>query len=163
MTVLNPELERANVEDRGAILDLYVRTDGGQRTLTEIQLRSGHHFTARSLFYWARAYAGQLVRGQKYGAIEPVTGIFILNYEELPGDRFHRTFRLLDTHDHAPLSRDLELHFIELPKLRKAQADADRDPVLRWARFLAARTDEELETLAWGAAHTDCPQRSGST
>lgn len=36
---------------------------------------------------------------------------------------------------------DLELHFVELTKLKKDPVDAD-DATVAWARFLAAKSDE---------------------
>ena len=50
--------------------------------------------------------------------------------------------------DHMPLSDDLCIHVLELPKLPCAPTAAEASPVLRWGRFFAAKTDAELEQLA---------------
>ena len=56
---------------------------------------------------------------------EPITGVTVLN----------------------PFSDDLALHVLELPKLPRAAPDPADAPVLRWAKFFTADT-EELEQLA---------------
>lgn len=148
VTVLNPITRRSHITAKGSVLDLYVRLNDGRRVLVEIQISRRPHFTSRALFYWARAYEGQLPRGHQYGTLEPTAGVFVLDYDEFTDDRFHRTFELRDTKSQEPLSDALCLHFFELNKLRHRAPDTVADPMLRWAQFLAARTDQELEAIS---------------
>jgi predicted transposase/invertase (TIGR01784 family) len=146
--VLNPELRRDNISDRGGIVDLLVQFDGGARVHVEMQLSSQPFFVERALFYWARAYSGQLSEGDHYGELSPTTGIFILNYYELRTESYHSTFRLLEGSTHERLSSALELHFLELPKIPGQPPDDGADPVLRWGQFFRATSDERLQELA---------------
>jgi predicted transposase/invertase (TIGR01784 family) len=105
-------------------------------------------FAGRGLFYWARSFGGQLARGQPYSELRRTIGIFVLDFQLLEGRRLHTIFRVLDTEFHRSLSDLFELHYIELPKVRRrSRADA-ADPVLRWAEFFAAKTHSERQRLA---------------
>jgi predicted transposase/invertase (TIGR01784 family) len=76
-----------------------------------------------------------------------VVSLFILDFIELPGNAYHREFRILDVDDHERFSDHLVLHTLELPKLPKVHGKAPHDePLLtKWGRFLKA---EDLEQLA---------------
>jgi predicted transposase/invertase (TIGR01784 family) len=99
------------------------------------------------LFYWAKLYASQIGRGQSHAELEPCVSIFLLNFTELPGLRLHSTFRVLEVSSHEPFSEALELHIVELPKLLDGETDEETE-LVRWARFLAANSDEQLAALA---------------
>jgi predicted transposase/invertase (TIGR01784 family) len=60
---------------------------------------------------------------------------------------------VLEAREHRPLSDELELHFVELPKLDGATDEAGEHAVAAWARFLAAATDEERRRLAMTHPH----------
>lgn len=51
-------------------------------------------------------------------------------------------------HNHTRLTQHLAVHVIELPKLPREVPVPHAPAVLRWGRFLAARSDEELERIA---------------
>jgi hypothetical protein len=59
-------------------------------------------------------------------------------------------FEVLEVHDHERFSDALTLHVIELPKISQATAQERRDEaaLIRWSRFFAAETEEELEEIA---------------
>ncbi|MCU0694725.1 MAG: Rpn family recombination-promoting nuclease/putative transposase [Polyangiaceae bacterium] len=63
--------------------------------------------------------------------------------------RLHSVFQVLEKHDHQRFSEAFELHMVELPKLADPEATRAASPaVQRWARFLAARSDEERPQVA---------------
>ena len=141
--VLNPEVNRRDLEDKTIVLDLLVELDDGSRTNIEMQVIKVRGFRGRSLYYWARVFGSQLNRGDDYTALKPVISILFLDYVELPGARLHSVFRLSEIHDGTVLTNALELHVIELPKRGLAQQeDAD---LLAWCQFLGADTDEEVQ------------------
>jgi hypothetical protein len=167
--VLNPELPREHVIDRGIVLDLLVALGDGRRVNLEMQAHKREAFLQRGVFYWARAYSAQLERGQGYQALRPVVSVLFLDYVELAGDRWHSTYRVLETEAHTDLCDALEMHVIELPKRTwraraqaRAQAQAqggerpgagpvgagarnDDAELLAWVRFLGATSDEEVK------------------
>ena len=145
--VLNPEVGREQVDDKGIVLDLLVVLADGTRINVEMQVDRRPAFCHRVLYYWSRVFAAQLERGQPYSALRPVVSILFLDYVELDTPRFHSTFRVLEVHEHFPFSDALELHVIELPK-RNGPRDAARQEevdLLNWSRFLGAKTDEEVK------------------
>lgn len=146
--VLNPETPRETIIDKGAVLDLRLRLSNATQVHVEVQLSSHPGLRERLLFYWARVYSTGLARGGAYTDLKPSIGIFIFDFKELESERYHSIFRLLEVHDHSAMSDALELHILELPKLPPGGARAAEEPVLRWARFLAAESDQEREQLA---------------
>jgi predicted transposase/invertase (TIGR01784 family) len=153
VVVLNPETPKETVLDKGAVLDVRARLLDGRQTNIEMQGFPHPGLPQRALFYWARAYTGQLHRGRPYSEISPTIGVFILNFVELSTHRYHSTFRLRDIREAVDFSEDLTLHFLELPKLPKRRAHGDEPASEKWGRFFSAETDRELEQLAMSDPH----------
>jgi predicted transposase/invertase (TIGR01784 family) len=150
--VLNPGVHKENVDDKGIVLDLLVRLDDGTVTDLEMQVRKHPGFRQRALYYLARAYTSQLVRGQDYTRLRPAVLIAFLCYEETAALRLHSVYEFREIHNQQPFSQDLSLHLIELPKLDRmtpGEAAAETE-LVRWAKFLTAATDEEREAAAQG-------------
>ena len=148
VTVLNPNLPKQLVSERGAVVDVLIRLQDGRRVDVEMQSREQRSLLPRVLYYWAGMFRGQLERGDDFTDLAPCVSILIAKHRELPGTRYHSTFRVLEVHDQALFSPELELHTLELPKLPPGSS-GHRDPeVVDWGRFLAAQTEQELEELA---------------
>jgi predicted transposase/invertase (TIGR01784 family) len=147
--VLNPELRRVSPGERGAEVDLLVTFDGGKRVHVEIQLSPREGFIGRSLFYWARTFTRQLTRGSRFAALEPTTGIFILDYRQLPTEHYYNVFQLAERSRGTELTDLLCLQYLELPKIPRELLTAQSgQAVLKWAAYLSARSDEELAQIA---------------
>jgi predicted transposase/invertase (TIGR01784 family) len=93
-------------------------------------------------------YSGQLQRGDAYPKLCRCIVVFILSYRELRAERFHSIFRVQEVHDHEPLSDQLEIHFVELPKLGADAGENRERTLVNWGKFLTATTDREREQLA---------------
>jgi predicted transposase/invertase (TIGR01784 family) len=143
--VLNPEITREQVDDKGITLDVLVRLTDGTRLNVEMQTEKRPAFRNRALYYWSRVFGSQLERGQPYTVLAPVISILFLDYRELAGLHMHSTFRILDVHDQTLFTDALEIHVIELPKRLSAAARQTEPTLLAWSRFLGARTDREVE------------------
>lgn len=152
VVVRNPELPPADALERGVVLDLNAQLEDG--TLLDIEMQSDKRpaFRERALFYWARLYGSELERGGEYHALRPVITVLFLDYRELRGTRLHSTFEVLEVHDHERFSDALTLHVIELPKIPQATERERREEadLIRWSRFFAAKSDEELKEIAMG-------------
>ncbi len=143
--VLNPELDLKAVGERGVVLDLLVELVDGRRIDVEMQTTRRPGFRRRVMFYWARAFGRQLLRGQQYTDLRPVVSIVFLDYRELPTERFHSMFRVMETTERYVFTDAFELHLIELPKRPRSgipQCEAD---LVAWTRFLGANSDEEVK------------------
>ncbi len=147
--VINPEIPKDAVDDRGLVLDILAVDDRGTRTDVEMQAYAQEAMPERALYHWARLYRDGLGRGDAFAALLPCRVIFVLTHPELPGVRVHSIFRVLEARDGDLLSDALEIHTIELTKLREASgADPGDGALLDWARFLAADTEEERRDVA---------------
>ena len=152
VVVLNPEVPSGDALERGVVLDLHARLEDGTHLDIEMQSDKRPAFRERALFYWARLYGSELERGEDYPALRPVVSVLFLDYRELRGARLHSVFHVLEVHDHERFSDALALHVIELPKipLATAQERAEEGSLIRWSRFFAAKTDQELQEIAMG-------------
>ena len=148
--ILNPELPREHVGARGVILDLLVSFGDGRRIDVEMQADKRAAFRERIVYYWAKDFGGQLVRGEDFSALRPVISVLFLDYVELPGSRWHSTYRLREEEDHSALTDVMELHIIELPK-RNGPTRQEDAALLPWIRFLGAKTDEEVKEACMGS------------
>jgi len=146
--VLHAQPERAGVDDKSIALDVRARLASGDQVDIEMQSQRRPAQRQRALYYWARLYAGQLHRGASYSDLRRCAVILITDFTELASPRFHSIFRLRDDYCADPLTDHLELHLLELPKLRTALARNDEPSLTAWCKFLAAGSDEELEQLA---------------
>jgi len=117
VTVLNPEIPKESVLDKGIVLDLVVELGDGTRLNIEMQAHKRAGFRSRVLYYWARLYSSQLHRGENYQELLKVVSILFLDYKELSIGRLHSVFKLLEIHNRQPFSSDVEVHVIELPRL----------------------------------------------
>lgn len=147
VTVLDPELPKDLVLDRGVRLDLLVQLADGRLIDVEMQSDARGNLEERWVYHWARLYSGRLRRGDEWEALDPVVCIVFLDDAE-PSGRFHSVYELREAHDHTRLTDALEIHLIELPRLDQAPAEGERDDLQRWARFLRAKSEPELDSLA---------------
>ena len=147
--VLNPELPKELTTDKGAVLDLHVELADGRLADVEMQAQPRQSVRGRALYYWARMYGAQLQPGMPYNNLKACVAIFILGHSELPSNRFHSTFEVLEVHGGERLSDHLQVHFVELPKLpARGSGPSDEALLEDWGRFFSAQSDEELEELA---------------
>lgn len=71
VTVLNPEIDKEAIHDKGVVLDVRVELGDGRRLDVEMQSQWHPAWRSRTLLYWARLYADQLKRGGSYEGLTP--------------------------------------------------------------------------------------------
>ncbi len=125
-----------------------MRLQSGEQIDVEMQTRRHAALRPRVLFYWGRLYSGQLKVGQAYSGLKRCVVVLITDFKELPTARFHSVFQARERTTGDLLTDHLELHLLELPKLRAAITGNDEPAVAAWCRFLSAETDSEREALA---------------
>jgi predicted transposase/invertase (TIGR01784 family) len=148
--VLNPAIDLESLDDKNIVLDLRARFQDGTTANIEMQSRPVSAFRERLLYYWARLFGSQLGPGDGYTTLRPTISIAFLRHREPHNPRFHSVFRILETRDHTPYGNALSIHLVQLPRLAElGEADrASEAALLRWSRFFAARTAEELDEAA---------------
>jgi predicted transposase/invertase (TIGR01784 family) len=125
--------------------------DDGSRADVEMQVRNVPALASRLAYYTTRDYSTQLRQGGGYDLLTPTTTIAWLAEPLLPElERLHSIFSLREHHTHAPFGdRDpLTIHLLQLPYLSPTPPKGYAARVHRWARFLTAQNDGELDQLA---------------
>nr|WP_162839393.1 Rpn family recombination-promoting nuclease/putative transposase [Ferroacidibacillus organovorans] len=145
--ILNPYLDKTTVYDKMSVLDIKARTASGTLINIEIQLRDQQDMEKRSLYYWARMYGSQLVQGEIYRSLCRTVTINILGFNYIDNDRYHNTFHLREDSTGLILTNDIEIHMIELQKLREIAVGQQRK-LVRWTLFLLGPGQERMEELA---------------
>ena len=84
----------------------------------EIQLKDEYNMIKRSLYYWSKLYEGQLENGENYQKLSRTICINLLDFNLLNHDKFHSAYRLKDCETNEELTDVMELHFIELKKMK---------------------------------------------
>jgi predicted transposase/invertase (TIGR01784 family) len=148
--VLNPELPKDFEDDKGGFLDVAVVLEDGTRIDVEMQARRRGVLSARALFYWAGLFSRQLALGQDHSRLARTVSVLFLDYREFPFSQFHEVFRIRGEQTGIVFSPLLEMHTIELPKLRRLQGSVpvSDQALVRWSRYLATKDPHEIQQLA---------------
>lgn len=133
--ILNPYMDKNALQDKLSILDIRARTADGKQINIEIQLFNRYDIEKRTLYYWSKMYSSQLEEGQKYKELKKTITINILNFNLLPNDLYYNLFHLREKHTNLTLTDDIEIHFIELPKLQENRLNT-QDKRIKWLLFL---------------------------
>jgi predicted transposase/invertase (TIGR01784 family) len=145
----DPHLHKAYEDDKLSILDLVATLDNGTQVNIEIQLRNTHDMIKRSLYYWSKLYTSQMQEGMPYDSLRKTITINLLDFVLFPAyEEFHTTGQLWNIQKKQVLSDDIELHFVEIPKLVKQWREEKINPwenaFVRWMLLLPAHEDEQL-------------------
>jgi predicted transposase/invertase (TIGR01784 family) len=150
--VLNSEIPKEAVLDKGIALDLRIRLLDGSQIDVEMQSDRRPGFRKRALYYWARLHGSQLERGGEYTGIRPTFLVVFTDFVDTDSARLHSIFKVIEVHDGSLFGEDLALHLVELRELERMsdEESLQEAELVHWARFLAARTDAEIEEAAMG-------------
>ncbi|MBP1907240.1 putative transposase/invertase (TIGR01784 family) [Paenibacillus turicensis] len=146
ITLLNPYTDKDAPLDKQAIFDIWARTEAGEHINVEMQLFNKYDIEKRTLYYWGKRYSAQLQEGQTYKTLKKCVTINILNYSFLPNEHYHNTFHLKEDLTAIQLIDDIEIHFIELPKL-DGLALPKHSGLINWLFFLKGTDKTNWEVL----------------
>ncbi|HWQ41802.1 MAG TPA: Rpn family recombination-promoting nuclease/putative transposase [Desulfosporosinus sp.] len=139
--ILNPYLEQEYVDDSYGILDIRVQLSSGELVNVEMQIGDRADMERRSTFYICRMFGDQKIIKGKYKDLKRAIAINILDFVRIKdSQRYHTRFRLLELEESLELTDAIEIHFIELPKLKEEIANHG-SPLDRWAMFLKGWDD----------------------
>jgi len=147
LEVINPEIPKEFPADKTIVLDIRVLLQDGRQIDLEMQSTFPPGTLTRFHYYWAKAFSECITRGEDYTILRPCISIFWFKEPVLQSPRLHSIFHLSEDESHEVFSPEIEFHVLELPKLQLASAHRQAR-LERWARFLTARTVEDLEDLA---------------
>ena len=93
-------------------------------------------------------FENQIVEGDNYDKLSKTVCINILDFKYLKNDNFHNTYRLKEINTNEELTDTMELHFIEIPKLRKLDDTEEISDMLEaWVFFISSPESEVVEKL----------------
>jgi predicted transposase/invertase (TIGR01784 family) len=103
----------------------------------------------RTLYYWGKMYTQQLAEGESFADLKKCITINIMDYNFPLLNKVHSVYHVVEDENGLCLTDVLEIHFLDLEKLRSGQDIKGLKPsMLKWLRFLAAKRKEEFEMLA---------------
>ena len=139
------ELSKDLVSQKGVRLDIVATTENNEIISIEMQKSREPHMVARSLFYWSKLFSGQLEVSESYKDLHRTISINILDFKLFEKDkRFWRKAVLLDKETNEELTDLLELHFIELGKMKEMREDS---PITFWIEFFKDPYSEKVKEL----------------
>ena len=141
--ILNPEIRPEDLAGKLIVLDLLARDPDGKLYNVEMQVRSQRAWAARSAYYLARAFTGQLLHGEDYARLKPAIAIHLLDFG-LFEDQHQGLwcFELRDREQPAVrLGEELQLHVIELPKAERLGGGSAA--LAAWVAFLKHWQEEQ--------------------
>ena len=135
--ILNPVLGKRSEDDKLCILDVLASDEHGRMLNIEMQTATSADLSQRLLYYSASLYTEQLTEGSRYSTLRPAISICVLTQAMSPaGEQLHRDFRLRESTGKI-LTNDLQIHFLELSKLRLSVENVwAASSVEQWAFFL---------------------------
>ena len=143
--ILNPFNLRTIQENKESILDIKAKDSKNRWINIEIQIAPDNSYANRSLYYWAKSYAGQLKTGDAYGSLFPAVCINLLDFEIFPQlSGYHSCFQVTEVDEpEYVLSEHLQIHFIELPKNQLSSIRLIKDKLDAWCYYFKKEGSQE--------------------
>ena len=119
LTILNPYLEKASLEDKLSILDIRAVLIDGSTVCIEMHLYDTDEFKYKSLRSWARIFGEELESGEAYSEQKPVICVSFINgaikdVNNMPINKVHALFQIMERDDYQILSNVMEHHYINM-------------------------------------------------
>jgi len=157
LTVVNPFLEKAALEDKLSVLDIRATLDDGTDVCIEMHMYDLEELKYKSLRSWARAYGEELQPGQEYRSQGAVICISLMDgpvtdAEGAPVGKVHSLFQAIERDSHEVLVGDMELHYINMKEFarhynRAGGAHADQDMFTKWLVLITHKEIEDKEAI----------------
>ena len=143
--IKNPELTPSCYEGKLTRLDILLELYDDV-----MQVSKTADYKDRSLFYWARVYNDALKEGQSYNESKKCICINILNFTMFEEwKEYHSSFSVREDTHNVRLTDKLEIHFLELTKVKKITRDQNEvDSLKLWMQLFKAKSKEELDMLS---------------
>lgn len=139
------DIEKQYLEDKYSRLDVKATTSNDEIINIEIQLKNENNMIKRSLYYLSKMYEEQLNEKEDYSKLVRTVCINILNFQYLKTDNFHTGYRFKEIETNEELTDVMEVHFIEIPKLK--DSNDEKDMLVAWTEFLKDPESEKVRGL----------------
>jgi predicted transposase/invertase (TIGR01784 family) len=140
LSIIHTELSPEYLADKASVLDIQVKRSAfHEKFNVEMQVADEKNIAKRVLFYWGRGYTEELREGGDYKELPRMINIVIAGFDVFEwrdSSKFHSVFRVLERDEGVLFSDALEIHLIELPKLRRQPVKGDWSPDECWALYI---------------------------
>jgi len=121
LEIKNPQVLAEELTEKHSVLDVLAEDANGQQFNLEMQTSQHVGWSARSVYYLARALGSQLQAGEGYDKIQPVVGIHLMNFDLFSEqNQALWAFELRDRwHPDVVVNRSLQLNMVEIPKAER--------------------------------------------
>ena len=128
-------------KQKQGILDVLMVLNNEKKINIELQIRREADWDKRSMFYLAKMFVADLLRGENYHELQKCIGISILDFNLDNVPEYHKIYRIRDNtgRDYSDM---IEIHVIELRKKLYGLDQTDE-----WIRLFRVNTKEELDML----------------
>lgn len=132
-----------------SVLDIRAKMSDGTQVNIEVQICKDPDMARRSLYYWAKMYSSELLEGEPYDKLMPAISINLMDFNAFAQyTTCHHSYHICNDETKDILIDDLEMHFIELEKIRIGDIRKLRKSE-RWIAYFSHQcSDEEREVLA---------------
>ncbi|MCI9064120.1 MAG: Rpn family recombination-promoting nuclease/putative transposase [Clostridia bacterium] len=151
----SPILEKDLKDDKIGILDIKAKLDNEIMCDIEMQVVKYDNIEERIMFYWSRVYTDGIHSGEDYNELNKTIVILLSDFEldvtkDIP--KIHTKWEIREEeYTKVVLTKVLEIHIIELPKLENRLTNNKRDKEEKlklWLKFILSPEkigDEEME------------------
>ena len=119
----NTILAKEYNDEKLGILDVKAKIDDKYLCDIEMQVLDNKNIEKRIMYYWSKLYISGIKQGENYSKLNKTISILILNYEIENFkiiEKIHTEWKIREKDYRKTLLTDvLEIHIIELPKLKK--------------------------------------------
>jgi hypothetical protein len=144
--VLNPEACAS--QSHGFPLNVWVRLRDNRKLVLSVQSTTPQRTGRSFLWQWTRGFVATGGWAVERPLFEPRISILWSRGTLSRSVRFHSVFQLTEDHSKDLFGPELEFHLLNLEKVPTCCPRGSDAKIVRWARFLNARSISELEALA---------------
>ena len=152
LELLDKELHKDSISDKTDVLDVKLRLKNNIIIDIEIQNRWNSEFTQRTIFYWAKMYTENLKTSDVYTKLPKCITINIVGEGFDLNNLLHSEYNVVEKHINERLSDELEIHFLNLAKVKEQQESFEQDEkkkkLYNWLKFIKTDNPEVRKMLA---------------
>ena len=152
LELLDKELHKDLISDKTGVLDVKLRLKNNTIIDIEIQNRWNNEFVQRTIFYWAKMYTENLKTSEVYTKLPKCITINIVGEGFNLNSLLHSEYNVVEKHINDRLSDELEIHFLNLAKVKEQQESFEQDEkknkLYKWLKFIKTDNPEVREMLA---------------
>ena len=152
LELLDKELHKDLISDKTGVLDVKLRLKNNTIIDIEIQNRWHNEFVQRTIFYWAKMYTENLKTSDVYTKLPKCITINIVGEGFDLNNLLHSEYNVVEKHINERLSDELEIHFLNLAKVKEQQGSFEQDEkkkkLYNWLKFIKTDNPEVRKMLA---------------